>query len=145
MFEVKRLVYLQEVQDPGNLGSIARSARAFRFDGLVLEGGVSPLNTKAMRSSAGALLHLPWFRGPDCSLGTLARTGFELVATVVRGGEFGGPVPDKLALVLGNEGQGLDQRALELCRRRWTLPMESGESLNVGVCAGILMFWIFNS
>lgn len=136
----QRLLYLEEVQDPGNLGSIARSARAFGFQGLLLEGGVSPLNSKAMRASAGALLHLPWLRLREGGLSRLREWGHRLVGTVVEGGEPPAPVAGKVALVFGSEGRGLSASSLAHCDLRVTVPMVSGESLNVGVSAGILMY-----
>lgn len=137
---------LDAVQDPGNLGTLARSAAAFGCDALLcLPGTVDPWNPKAVRASAGAL-----FRVPVVST-SLAATAEWLAAggfTVLGADAAGQPVEEvelsaRVALVVGNEGAGLGDGARALCSRLVSVRMSGGaESLNVAVATGILLYLI---
>ena len=139
------VLYLEQLQDPANVGALLRSGRAFGAGAVLLEGGASPTNSKVVRASGGAVFHLPWSQVDGARLKLLKERGFGLLATVVRDGEDlrTVPLPNKVALILGNEGKGLRSETLELCDRRLTVPMVSGESLNVAVCGAICMFWCY--
>ena len=140
------VLVLDGVQDPGNLGTLARSAAAFGCGALLcLPGTVDPWNPKAVRASAGALLRLPVIvAGADESLDRLAERGFialgadamgEPVETVRRG--------ERVALVVGNEGAGLSGAVRARCAGLVAVPMPGGtESLNVAVATGILLYEI---
>jgi TrmH family RNA methyltransferase len=127
-----------DVQDPGNAGTILRSAEAAGADAVVFGGmSVDPFNPKAVRASAGSLFHVPVVITTDPlpsltqrRLGTVARTGTPLDAVDLRG-----PV----AVVLGNEAHGLP---VDAPIDEWvTIPMVGrSESLNVGMAAAVLAF-----
>jgi TrmH family RNA methyltransferase len=134
------------VGDPGNLGTILRSAAASGCRAVVCCGGsVDPYNPKCVRASAGALLRVAVVTGGDPIpvLEQLRARGWECVASVPRGGtshtdaDLSGPV----ALLLGNEARGLDPQVEALVDRSVTVEIaESAESLNVAMAATVLAF-----
>lgn len=142
--ETLRLLVLDAVQDPGNVGTIIRTAAALGADATIaLPGTVDPWNAKVIRSSMGASFHHPIL---TCTLPVL----LEFVASnrvEIWGAETtGNPVdsqspPARLALVVGNEGAGLSSSTREHVSRFVSLPI-SGlvESLNVAVATGILLY-----
>jgi len=139
------VVYLDRVQDPGNVGSVVRCAAAFGASGVACSPGCAdPFSPRAVRASAGNALLLPVQAA--AAFGPLAeearRAGGEVAATSGRGGIAPGRWRPRrpLVLALGNEGQGLSDEILAVCRRTVTIPLSEGvESLNVAVTAGILL------
>jgi RNA methyltransferase, TrmH family len=139
-----RLLVLDAVQDPGNVGTILRTAAALGADATVaLPGTVDLWNAKVVRSSMGASFHHRAFHSTVAELlEFLASQSVELW-----GADTGGdPVdavtpPDRLALAVGNEGAGLSSSIRERVARLVSLPIAgSVESLNVSVAAGILLY-----
>lgn len=137
-------LFLDQVQDPGNVGAIGRVAAAFSAAGLALSPGCAdPLHPRALRASAGALLGLPVGVGVEAE--DLARRLAPLepvwAALEAHGGaEIPSPSSRALVLALGSEGGGLSPRVLARCSQRWTIRLASGvESLNVAVSAGIAL------
>ncbi|MDP7999088.1 MAG: RNA methyltransferase [Synechococcus sp. SP1 MAG] len=145
---------LDRIQDPGNLGSLLRTALAADVQSVWMGSGVDPLGGKALRASAGALLQLPHHRfGPeekqaiddlDQALRRLVDQGIQVVATLVP--DATGPLgaipyweldwSKPTALVLGTEGAGLHPRLQACCTHAVTLPHGSRvESLNVAAAA----------
>ncbi len=144
------LLVFDGVQDPGNLGTLLRTAEALGVGGAVaLEGTVDPWNPKAVRASAGSVFRMPVVRAgrPEAvrELGSEDRPLWAADA----GGEplpRGGPLPERVALVLGNEGAGVSRELLEAAERRVAIPLaDEVESLNVAVAAALLMDRIFSS
>ena len=148
------LLVLDRIQDPGNLGTLLRTALAAEVQNVWLGSGVDPLGSKSLRASAGALLQLPHHRfGPDKDtaisqltdeLKRLAAGGMQVVATLVPCSQVPiRPVPYwelnwrlPTALVLGTEGAGLHPELLACCTHAVTLPHSSRvESLNVAAAA----------
>ena len=148
------LLVLDRIQDPGNLGTLLRTALAADVQNVWLGSGVDPLGSKSLRASAGALLQLPHHRfGPDedraisqltDELKRLAAGGMQVVATLVPGSQVPiRPVPYwelnwrlPTALVLGTEGAGLHPELLACCTHAVTLPHSYRvESLNVAAAA----------
>jgi len=134
---------LDGVQDPGNLGTLARTAEAFGAAFLAaLPGTVDPWNPKAVRGAAGALFRLPVVQpNVDALLSWLAEWEMALWAA-----DSGGvPVrdlarPARVALAVGNEGAGLGAALRAASAARVGVPIRAGtESLNVAVAAGILL------
>lgn len=133
------------VQDPGNLGTIVRSAEAFEAAGLLLgEGTVSPLNWKAVRASAGSVFRLPVVRAqmPE-ALDQLRERGLRLVATSSHKGtalneaRLNGP----LAILIGSEGAGLSRDLLKQMDEVVAIPHSPKvESLNAGVAASLVLY-----
>ncbi len=133
------------LQDPGNLGTILRSAEAFGAAGIFLtEGTVSPYNTKVLRGSAGSIFRLPWLRISSAELITLLRaSGVRLLAT---SSHQGTPLPQiswtlPLALFIGNEGAGLSREIAREMDETMAIPQAAPvESLNAGVAASIVLY-----
>jgi RNA methyltransferase, TrmH family len=146
---------LDQLQDPGNLGTLLRTALAAGVQEVWLGGGADPLQPKVLRASAGAALALPLRREPDRAgllplLQAARSSGHQLVATLVEGGGAPGaepPIPywqldwtRPTVLLLGNEGAGLHPELAALASQRVTIPHSRAvESLNVAVAAGPLL------
>jgi RNA methyltransferase, TrmH family len=132
------------LQDPGNLGTIVRSAEAFGAAGMLLgEGTVSPFNPKAVRASAGSVFRLPVVRVKMSEvLGALRDRGVRLVAT---SSHKGTPLPEAslagpVAIFIGSEGAGL---ARDLIAEMEVLAIPHSprvESLNAGIAASIVLY-----
>jgi len=143
-------LFLDRVQDPGNLGGIVRTAAAFGVRLIICSPGCAdPFSPRAIRASAGHTLRLPVLHSATFSAAASAykRAGGRVSGTVGAGGtplHSWTPAPP-LLLVLGNEGQGLSAEILDRCTDRVTVPMSSTvESLNVAVSAGIILatLWV---
>lgn len=140
------VVVMVDVRDPGNAGTVLRTADAAGVGAVVFgAASVDPYNPKTVRSSAGSLFNVPFGVHEDAvDLATsLARAGYRTLATVVRDGDdystLDWTVPT--ALFLGNESAGLDAELLGVIGHSVGIPMAGGaESLNVGVACGVLCF-----
>lgn len=140
------LLVLAAVQDPGNVGTLLRSAEAFGATGaLLLTGTASPWNAKALRASAGSALRLPWhtIRSPEEAAALLRAHSIISYAAVPSGGVL--PAHATLdrpaAIWIGNEGAGLSVSELAACDARLTLPMPGVvESLNAAVAGSLLLY-----
>lgn len=138
-----RLLVLDAVQDPGNVGTIVRTAAALGADATVaLPGTVDLWNAKVVRSGMGAHFHHLCLSGTWDDLDAFRRDHpFEIWAADA-GGEraSGGAAPRRVALVVGNEGGGLSPASRERATRVVSIPVTAPiESLNVAVAAGILL------
>jgi RNA methyltransferase, TrmH family len=139
------LLAIAGVQDPGNLGTILRSAEAFGAGGVVLgEGTVSPFNPKVIRASAGSVFRLPVGRAKlSEALGLMKEQGLRLVATASHKGtpldqaKLSGP----LAIFIGSEGAGLSRDLIKEMDEVVAIPQAPQvESLNAGVAASIVLY-----
>jgi TrmH family RNA methyltransferase len=133
------------LQDPGNLGTILRSAEAFGAAGIFLtEGTVSPYNSKVLRASAGSFFRLPLLRIPSAELTPLLkRAGIRLLATSSHNGtalpKIDWTLP--LAIFIGNEGAGLSPELTRQMDETLVVPQAAQvESLNAGVAASIVLY-----
>ncbi len=141
----RRYLLLDGVQDPGNVGTIWRTADAFGADGLILCGGCAdPWGPKTVRATMGAVFRLPVY---ECSLeeaaGRLAQAGVPLYAAALREDTVDvRDVPlDRAAVVIGSEGRGVSQEALERCWKTVKIPMRDRcESLNAAVAASVALW-----
>ena len=133
------------LQDPGNLGTMIRSAEAFRCSGLVLtERTVSMLNPKTLRASSGSAFRLPWTQAiAKDAIATLRERRFRLFGTSSHQGtplpqaDFSGPV----AIFIGNEGAGLAQPLERQMDDLVVIPHSSQvESLNAGIAASLVLY-----
>lgn len=143
------LVVLDAVQDPGNAGTLLRTAEALGVAGAVsLKGTVDLWNPKVVRASAGSVFRLPTVDATwDELRERLAAGGVALWAADAAGGPVGRgeEIPARVALVLGNEGAGVRAEILDAADRRVAVPLAGPvESLNVSVAAAILMDRIFS-
>lgn len=140
------IVILDGVQDPGNVGTIARTALVFGAAGLVALPGTADLtNPKTVRGAMGALFQLPHRHADDAEmLDLLSRRDVALWATTMDGVPLDTVAPDgAIALVFGNEGAGIRPELLARAARRVTIPIRSAaESLNVAVAAGIALYQV---
>jgi TrmH family RNA methyltransferase len=140
------IVVLVDVRDPGNAGTVLRTADASGVRSVIFSGeSVDPYNPKTVRASAGSLFHVPFSVQPDSLevARALAGRGYRTLATVVREGDdyaaLDWSVPT--ALFLGNEAAGLGDDVLEAIGGAVAIPMAGrAESLNVGVAAAVLCF-----
>jgi len=140
-----KVIILDRLQDPGNLGTIIRSAVAFDFDTLILSDDTVDLyNPKVIRSTQGMLFNINIKR---CNIkemiDTLKKKDYLILGTRVSGGtnvkDYS--VNKKFALIIGNEGQGISNEILNMCEDYLYIEMVNRcESLNAGVAASILMY-----
>ena len=139
----KRVLALDGISDPGNLGTLLRTALALGWDGVyLLDGCCDPYNDKALRASMGATFRLSIARGSWDELESKSFTrGWAAYVAELSGMEPSEvPERDNILLVLGNEARGPSSRAHGLCASV-TIPMSGEmESLNVAVAGGILMY-----
>jgi len=134
-----------ELQDPGNLGTLLRSAEAFGVGGVLLtQTSVNPFNEKVVRASAGSIFRLPCLGGLESTelLRHLEWSRFHFVAATPKAAIDFRKVDyrERIALILGNEGKGLSEEVLSRVQTRIHIPMAAGiESLNVAVAASIIL------
>ena len=142
-----RVLLAEDMQDPGNVGTMIRTAAAFGFDGLLLAGACAdPWGPKAVRASMGAVFRLQLREEPDAAraAAALKATGIPIFAAALSeetktAGRF--RFPDSLALAIGNEGHGLSDTLLAAADAVVRIPMAPGaESLNAAAAAAVLMW-----
>ena len=140
-----RVLMLDQVQDPGNIGTLLRTALAFGYNDVILtKGSCDPYNAKALLASQGAIFQLNIFMDQDGEnvLKTLKENGYYVVGTSLRRAvsltDFAMP-DSKICVLLGNEGQGVSDVLLDNTDINIKIPIANIESLNVGVAGGILM------
>jgi len=142
-----KILLLEDVQDPGNVGTLIRTAVAFAFSGVILtEKCADPLSPKCVQSTAGTVLSL-WLRRTSHYLGLveeLKYNGYSLVAADLNGEEDPSVLQcqNKLLLALGNEASGLSRSILKASNYRLRIPTirERVESLNVAACGAICIY-----
>lgn len=136
------LLVLDAVQDPGNFGTLARTAEALGAVGLVaLPGTVDPWNPKSVRAAMGSTFRLPVVEAEWDALAPFLRArGAETLAAVVGGAPLGANRPRRAALVLGNEGAGVGDETRAHAGRAVGIPLRGrAESLNVAAAGAILL------
>jgi tRNA G18 (ribose-2'-O)-methylase SpoU len=143
----RRVAVLEGLNDPENLGAIARSARALGVDALVLDSTcIDPYTRRTVRVSMGEILFVPSCRiaaadWPNAAFADLHDAGFETWAMTPSDDAvdiWSLDVPERLAIVLGAEGPGLDRRTMSSATRRVRLPIRADvDSLNVGNAAAV--------
>lgn len=142
------LLVAARLQDPGNLGALIRSAEGFGATAVLATAGtVSAWNQKVMRASAGSVFRMPVISVSAAILKSLQSQGVRLLAAVAGDPEAGAHHPDNVgltgacALMIGNEGSGLDAELLNLADDRITIPMPGRiESLNAAVAGSLLLY-----
>jgi len=137
------IIILDNIQDPGNLGTIIRSAVAFNFDSVILGNTCVDLyNPKTIRASEGMLFHLNVIRTDLKEFISNLSNDYTLITTDVHNGRDIKDIKfNKCAIVIGNEGKGVSTEISELCDEKVYIRMNPNcESLNAGVCASILMY-----
>lgn len=145
-----RLLALERVQDPGNVGALLRSAAAFGFDGALLSPGCAdPFGPKALRASMGAAARLAVVQTPHLpdALAALRQRGVTALAAALYNSrpldEVPAALPGGACIVIGSEGQGLCQATIDTCDGAVRIPItDRVESLNAAV-AGSVLLWHF--
>lgn len=141
----KRILLLDEIQDPGNLGTIIRSAVAFNIDTVILgENTVDVYNPKVLRASQGMIFHINIMsKKLEDVIPKLKSDGYIIYGTKVTHGQSLKNItnPLKYALIMGNEGKGISDEISTLCDEFIYIDMnEACESLNVGVATSIILY-----
>lgn len=141
----RRYLVLDGVQDPGNVGTVWRTADAFGADALILcNGCADPWNPKTVRATMGAVFRLPVYECDlECAADGLAQTGVPLYAAALRDDTVDiRSVPlSRSAVIVGSEGRGVCHEALTLCEKTVKIPMgERCESLNAAVAASVILW-----
>lgn len=142
-----KLIALERVQDPGNVGTVIRTAAAFGFDGVLLSDCADPFGPKAVRASMGAVASVPVqsFSATSELLSFLKENGVRTVAACL--------LPDSrpigqtdlsepVCVLIGNEGKGLSEEAIAFCDAASIIPIESMESLNAASAATVFLWEI---
>ena len=140
-----KILLLDEIQDPGNLGTIIRSSAAFGVTTIILSNDTVDLyNSKVIRASEGMFCHINIITMDlEEAIKEIKEKGIKVYGTNVVNGKEVNTISDKssYALVMGNEGNGVKKHIQELCDENLYIPMnESCESLNVGVACSILLY-----
>ena len=145
MLAGRRYVVLDTLQDPGNVGTILRTADAFHADGMFLVNGCADLyNPKTLRATMGAVFRCPvWTAGVEELSALLKRSGIPLYGAALREDTLDARQADysRCAIAIGSEGRGLTEDVLALCDRTIKIPMsEHCESLNAAAAATVLLW-----
>ena len=142
-----KLLVLDNIQDPGNLGTIIRSAVAFGFDTIVMSNDTVDLyNPKVVRSTKGMLFNIN-ILVRDISNFLDELDDYIIYGTDVKNGLDirNEKIPEKMAIIVGNEGNGISDKIKEKCHKFIYIGMDKKcESLNVGVSASILMYEVYH-
>jgi TrmH family RNA methyltransferase len=141
----KKILLVDSVQDPGNLGTIIRTADAAGIDGVILgEGTVDHYNSKVIRSSQGSIFHLPVVKGNlDKWLQVYNEKQIPTYGTSLQNGvSYREASPsEQFCLIIGNEGSGVNSDLLKNTVKNLYIPIYGGaESLNVAIATGILLY-----
>jgi TrmH family RNA methyltransferase len=141
-----RVLLLEDIQDPGNVGTLIRTAAAFRYSGVIMTGRCAdPLSPKCVQATAGSVLAV-WIRRTARYLGLVAALkadGYSLIAADLDGSADASVLSgrDRLVLALGSEASGLSEQTLQAADHRFRIPIAQGsvESLNVAASGAICM------
>ena len=147
----KRIVILDKVMNPTNVGAIIRSAAALGMDGVILTPGCSdPLYRRAARVSMGTVFQIEWTFSNDESLDEIKSLGFKTVAMALKDDTLSISDPrlteeDKLAVIMGTEGDGLSDKTIADCDYTVKIPMYHGvDSLNVAAASAVAFYQLGN-
>jgi len=140
-----KILILDDIQDPGNLGTIIRSSAAFDVDTIVLSKGCADVySDKVIRASQGMLFKVNIIRDDiEKIISKLKSEDYKIFGTKVDGGKDVKSVSksEKFAIIMGNEGNGVSKEILDMCDEYLYIPMNNEcESLNVGVATSIILY-----
>lgn len=142
-----KLLVLDDVQDPGNLGTIIRSAVAFNIDTIILSPDTVDLyNEKVIRASEGMIFNLNFVKKDlKLAIEDLKKDNYQIIGTNVQKGELLKNISfsAKTGIIMGNEGRGMNQSLLDYCDNLAYIPISNScESLNVAIAASIIFYEI---
>ena len=145
----EKILILDRIQDPGNLGTIIRSAVAFNVDTIICSSDtVDMYNPKVVRASQGMIFHIPVIvRDIKKVINELKNNDYKIIGTKVSCGTDvrTSSIYSHFALIIGNEGQGVSKEIEDMCNEHLYIKMNGNcESLNASVAASILMYEINN-
>lgn len=138
-------ILADKVQDPGNMGTIIRTAHATGALGIIItKGTVDIYNEKTLRSTMGSIFHIPVIQDDSLSqLNFLKNNGFKLIVSSLDTDNnfFDVDLRNKSIIAVGNEGNGISKELLDMSDVKIKIPMPGGaESLNVSIAASVMMF-----
>lgn len=140
----RRILLMDNIQDPGNMGTMIRTAHAFGFDGVICSKDcVDVYNDKTIRSTQGALFLIPiQYDDLNKVIQELKNSGVVTIGTDLNGATEVSKLlsTNKMAFLFGNEGQGVKKELLAITDCRIKIEMKNFDSLNVAIAAGILMY-----
>ena len=142
----KNILVIDRVQDPGNIGTILRTAEAAGFAGaLVIKGSGDPFSPKAVRAASGSTERLPiiFAESANDAIAILKTHNKKVYATAMKATKiyYEADLSEDVAIVVSNEGNGASKEVLEAADEILSIPMEGKtESLNVAIASGIIMF-----
>ncbi|MTI49518.1 TrmH family RNA methyltransferase [Sporosalibacterium faouarense] len=140
------LVILDELRDPGNMGTIIRTADALGANGIVVtKGCVDVFNPKTIRSTMGSIFHIPLaFEGDiEDIIASLKKEEIKIISTSLESSDYCYNIDFKqdFALIIGNEASGVSDRVIEISDYSTKIPMKGeAESLNAAIASGIVMY-----
>ncbi|UUD35126.1 RNA methyltransferase [Mycoplasmopsis caviae] len=143
-----KIILLDNVQDPGNVGTIIRNAACFNFDTVI--SNVNFYNDKVIRATQGALFSISLIKeiNNEALLRELSKNGYYIIATSLEKDSIKLDElkinSKKLVIILGNEGRGISKNLYKYCDQKVYIPIEF-ESLNVAVASGIILNNIYNN
>lgn len=142
---ISAVLLIDRVQDPGNIGTMIRTADAAGFDAVILgDGCADPYSPKVVRSTQGSLFHIPILKGSlETWMEKLQQSGVKVYGTALQGAKPYREISkaDRFAILVGNEGSGVSKELLDKTDQNVYIPIYGkSESLNVAVAAGILMY-----
>lgn len=146
-----KILFINRIQDPGNLGTIIRTADSAGFnDIMITKGTVDPYNDKVIRATMGSVLdvNLYFVDNNQAILEQLKTDNYQVIATALDASTAYNAIDynEKVVLCIGNEGNGLETEVLDRSTLQVNIPIVgSAESLNVGVASGIMMYKINES
>lgn len=148
LIDGKRYLILDDLQDPGNIGTLIRTALAFSFDQVILSDRCVDLyNDKLLRSMQGANFHISCIYGDLTEIiEKLQANGVVVVGSALENGQDISLIEktEKMAFIVGNEGNGMNQNILDKCDYIGYIPIQTIESLNVAIAGSILMYHFSN-
>jgi TrmH family RNA methyltransferase len=138
-------VLVDKIQDPGNMGTIIRSAHAAGAAGVITtKGTVDIYNEKTLRSTMGSIFNIPIIEDKDLSIiDSLKNSGFKLIVSSLEDSKnfYDVDLTDNVIIAVGNEGSGISEEIYKLGDMKVKIPMPgNAESLNAGAAASIMMF-----
>lgn len=144
LVDANRYLILDNLQDPGNIGTLIRTALAFQIDQVILSKQCVDLyNDKLLRAMQGAHFHISCiYEDLNKVIPLLQEKGVQVVGSALENGKAIDTIKNqkKMAFVLGNEGNGMEREIIDICDKIAYIPISTIESLNVAVAGSIMMY-----